>query len=65
MSEASNVVPFIPNIPCGPGNLKSVRALTTLQLKHMWDDSTGRYEHLWDEIHLVMNERGEGSYVAV
>ena len=39
------------------------RALATPTLKRMWDGPPGE---VWcDEIHRVMNERGEGQYVAV
>lgn len=55
----------LPDITAGPNNLAEVRALSTDQLKAMWDDRTDRFEHLWEEIHRVMNERGEGHYVAV
>lgn len=55
----------LPNIAAGPNNLIEVRALSTDQLKAMWDDRTDRFDHLWEEIHKVMNERGEGDYVAV
>jgi hypothetical protein len=37
--------------------------LSTGTLKRMWDDE--RYDVYCDEIHFVMNERGEGAYVAV
>lgn len=39
------------------------RALSTSQLKRMWDSED--YEVHCDEIHRVMNERDEGAYVAV
>ena len=61
-----NIEPVsLPDIPAGPHNLAAVRALSTDQLKAMWGDRTDRFEHLWEEIHKVMNERGEGEYVAV
>lgn len=39
------------------------RDLSTSQLKRMWDDE--RYDVHCDQIHFVMNERGQGEYVAV
>lgn len=62
---SAEIIHLIPDIPCEPGTIERVRALSTAQLKFMWDDRSDRFEHLWEEIHLVMNERGEGSYVAV
>lgn len=56
---------ILPVIPCGPTNRDDVRRLSTDQLKRMWDCMDDTFEHLWDDIHAEMNERGEGEYVAV
>lgn len=60
-----NVVPMIPKVPDLPYEqmLDWFRNLSTAQLKWMWDNEIGEVH--CDEIHCVMNERGEGSYVAV
>jgi len=60
-----NVVQIWPMLDMGPGVLEQIRGLSTPMLKRMWDDRSGRWDGLCDEIHMVMNERGEGSYVAV
>lgn len=61
----TDVVQLWPMIEPGPNNLAEVRGLSTALLKRMWDDDSGRWEFLWDEIHRAMNERGQGQYVAV
>jgi hypothetical protein len=61
----SNVIPLIPQINYDRPVIDQVRALSTSQLKHMWDDLSGRWDVHCDEINQIMNERGEGRYVAV
>ena len=61
----AEIIQLIPSIPIDENCLARVRELTTAQLKYMWDDRGGRWDTLCDEIHMVMNERGEGAYVAV
>lgn len=58
----SEVTIMVPNLR-GEAMLDWFRSLTTSRLKAMWDDE--RYDAHCDEIHRVMNERGEGEYVAV
>ncbi|GEM_PF-6339474 len=45
------------------------RSLSTSTLKAMWDAMYPDHENQWhihcDEVHRVMNERGEGDYVCV
>ncbi len=65
MDEQDNVVQLIPTVPDlqYPELLDWFRALTTPQLKAMWNHEPSLVH--CDEIHRVMNERGEGRYVAV
>ena len=56
------LIPAVPDLPY-PELLDWYRSLTTPQLKAMWDFEP--YHIYCDEIHRVMNERGEGHYVAV
>ena len=58
----SGVQVIVPTLPWEQ-SLEWFRGLTTSRLKQMWDDD--RYHVHCDEIHFVMNERGEGRYVAV
>jgi len=53
---------LVPDMPA-PELLDWFRCLTTSRLKQMWDDE--KYDIYCDEIHRVMNERGEGRYVGV
>ncbi len=59
MSEVAKTLPIVPD----RADLDWFRSLTTRRLKQMWDSE--EYEHHCDEIHMVMNERGHGHYVAV
>lgn len=52
-------LPIVPD----RADLDWFRSLTTRRLKQMWDSE--EYHVHCDEIHRVMNERGEGRYVAV
>jgi len=56
----------LPIVPDGTweDRLDWFRSLSTSTLKHMWD-TEGVVDIHCDEIHRVMNERGEGHYVAV
>lgn len=63
MAEIIRLMPTPPSLP-GEQMLDWFRAQPTAQLKRMWDD-VDRFHVYCDEIHFVMNERGEGSYVAV
>lgn len=60
-----NVIQLIPTVPDMeyPALLDWFRGLTTPQLKAMWNHEPSLV--YCDEIHRVMNERGEGHYVAV
>jgi hypothetical protein len=62
MGDVVQMVPIVPNLPY-PEILDWFRGLSTEQLKRMWDYEP--YHIHCDEIHCVMNERGEGRYVAV
>ena len=55
--------PIVPENLSYPNLLSWFRELATPTLKRMWDSPLG--EKWCDEIHRVMHERGEGSYVAV
>ena len=55
-------LPIVPDLPAAE-LLNWFRSLSTSTLKHMWDCEIG--DTYCDEIHFVMNERGQGSYVAV
>ena len=63
MGEVVQLKPIVPDLP-GEQLDDWFRSLTTARLKQMWDDVDG-YHVYCDEIHMVMNERGEGGYVAV
>lgn len=54
--------PIVPDLPW-EDLLDWFRDQPTRLLKAMWDSEQG--EIYCDEIHRVMNERGEGAYVAV
>ena len=59
-----NELPIPPMVPWEQA-LEWFRAQSTDTLKRMWDDPRDDW-HVWCyEIHRVMNERGEGHYVAV
>lgn len=58
-----NVIQMLPNPESLRCDLDIFRAFSTPQLKAMWDREP--YAVFCDEIHRVMNERGEGHYVAV
>lgn len=56
-------LPIVPEFPNYGECLAWFRSLSTTSLKRMWDSED--YDVHCDEIHRVMNERGEGHYVAV
>lgn len=63
--EPRRPMPIVPDFDSYDARLDWFRALPTSTLKRMWDDN-GDYWHGWcDEVHRVMNERGEGDYVCV
>lgn len=59
----SNVIYLEPMIDFDGDILEQFRNLSTPMLKRMWDSE--KWDVYCDEIHRVMNERGEGYYVAV
>lgn len=63
---SDNVIHLMPIVPALPWNerIDWFRSLSTGALKRMWDNEEIGQEYC-DEIHKVMNERGEGLYVAV
>ena len=65
MTDAAQIARPLPIIECGPEQTLRVAGLSTSSLKALWDDCSGRYEHLWDDIHAEMNMRGYGDYVRV
>lgn len=62
MGDVVVLIPTVPDMQY-PEILDWFRSLSTEQLKRMWDYDP--YHIHCDEIHRVMNERGEGAYVAV
>ena len=63
MGDVIRLAPIVPEFSRYEDLLEWFRGLSTSTLKFMWDNECGEVH--CDEIHCVMNERGEGSYVAV
>lgn len=62
--SSERAFPKVPDLPHDE-LLSWFRSLSTEQLKAMWDCVGDDYHVYCDEIYTVMQERGEGRYVAV
>ena len=59
-------LPIVPDqFPTYEECLEWFRSLSTSTLKAMWDSPDDDWHVHCDEIHRVMNERGQGDYVCV
>lgn len=64
MDEAERIAKLIVPPLTGSDLDDWFRSLATPRLKEMWDN-VDEYHVYCDEIHMAMNERGQGGYVAV